>query len=119
MYAYLKRLGYPVQRAATYEELHRAASAARQSESGAAKGIVADPRRPLRLVTVFDLLLYPFRRAAQLLGDADHSMRMWFRRLLARLAPPPPRGTGLLGIGGRRWDTYGEPASGHGSPSRH
>lgn len=80
-----------------------------------------DHKRPLRLVTIYDLLLYPLRRLAQLLGDAvqwaeakARGSARWIRQraggaLGARKAATGSGvGTGVLGIGGRQWDSFGE-----------
>ncbi|EPQ28130.1 uncharacterized protein PFL1_04457 [Pseudozyma flocculosa PF-1] len=50
------------------------------------KGILADPKRPLKLVNDLDLLLYVPRRIWQLLGDAAHWVAQWMRSVSARMA---------------------------------
>lgn len=144
-YAYLKRLGYYVQRAEITEGLRAAAAAARRkqrladaacdegdgaiatpSDAVKGKGIVADPKRPLRLVLLWDLMTYIPRRAAQILATA----LVWLKRQAARainaLWTARRRGTnskltmgsggrGLLGIGGVKWDSFGEYARGSSS----
>lgn len=130
-YAYLKRLGYYVQRAEVTEELRAASAAARRksretdgdtdaeiptpSDRIHGKGIVADPDRPLKLVTLWDLLLYIPRRVTQLVGRLAAAIAQIIRRLAVRATSTlrskrtvgsGVHGRGLLGIGGSRWESY-------------
>lgn len=147
-YSYLKRLGYYVQRAQTADDLRKkAAEAAKKraeqeadyeiatpsgSASGTARpaGIIADPKRPLRLVTIWDLLMYVPRRIAQLVASGFARLLAFLQsRLPARRTPQQSTtsvglqpGRGLLGIGGKQWDNYDDVysalriiPSGHGS----
>lgn len=136
-YAYLKRLGYYVQRADVAEQLRGKAAEARRKEKerdaacddgedgeiktpkAGTKGIIADPKRPLKLVTLWDLLTYVPRRAAQILFTA----LAWLKARIARVvnalwtsrrggsaaanSTKPGSGRGLLGIGGVKWDSFG------------
>ncbi|KAK0564396.1 tRNA-splicing endonuclease subunit sen54 [Tilletia horrida] len=97
VYAYLRRLGYVVHRASVIDQIRaRAAEKAKADrEAGGAEaddeevqteGIVADPDRPLRLVTIWDILLYVPRRLFQLGGDAIRWMGSWTRAIAAWLA---------------------------------
>lgn len=133
-YTYLKRLGYYVQRADVADSLRaKAAEAARKKEEQEADCGIPTPgqdvqaqkeRKPVKLVTLWDLLLYIPRR----IGVALRDLGAWFSALLGRLvgrmtSRRPYRttdvglglglglqpGRGLLGIGGKTWDKYGEP----------
>lgn len=97
IYAYLKRLGYVVQRARVVDAVRAApVSASALAKKTApfsqnlakAEGIIADPQRPLRLVTILDVLLYVPRRIAQLGGDAARAVVRWvqaaWRRTVAK-----------------------------------
>lgn len=130
IYAYLKRLGYHVQRAQIADSLRAAAVVARRKDRkadnatatpsyrAAATGIIGDPERPLKLVTLFDLLTYFPRRSAQLLCSLAATAAKLVQGLVAktlsivglkhgsRHSASKGRGNGLLGIGGRRWDSY-------------
>ncbi|CAO1620900.1 unnamed protein product [Sympodiomycopsis kandeliae] len=118
-YTYLKRLGYYVQRAEVTDSLRKKAAKNKEAEedysiptpgaSAGSRGIIADPKKPLKLVTIWDLLLYIPRRIIQIVSTA-------MRSLLARLkAQSSSRnvssvglqpGRGLLGLGGKRFDWY-------------
>ncbi|SPO32800.1 uncharacterized protein UTRI_05690_B [Ustilago trichophora] len=99
IYAYLKRLGYVVQRASIVDAVRAApisASAlAKTNQSNSftqdqmkAQGVIADPERPIKLVTIWDALLYIPRRIAQLGGDAARAVFRWmqwvWRKTIAR-----------------------------------
>lgn len=127
IYTYLKRLGYVVQRASVVDAA-RAAPLTTLRTKAEAKGIIADPQRPIRLVKIWDLLLYAPRRLAQLLGDAMGVLVRLFRRLVASIGALGSRlshgmfsrlsslgatrshggsselSKGLLGI--QRWDSF-------------
>lgn len=133
-YAYLKRLGYYVQRASVAESLKEAAAAARKREllgtdhdiatpedkKTGAKGVIADPKRPLKLVTLWDLLLYIPRRLVQVGITASSAVIIWLRTVAARVnrrlagvgySSRPSyttKGRGLLGLGGQQMADYGE-----------
>lgn len=126
-YTYLKRLGYYLQRAQVTDELRAKAkkkeSDEREKEAdygirvpdSSAKGIVADPKRPLRLVTIWDLLTYVPRRLAQIVASGWQAMSAAIRSLADRVlgrksnvSSTGLQGRGLLGIGGRTWDSWGE-----------
>ena len=95
IYAYLKRLGYVVQRASIVDAVRAAPLSAstlakkNQSQSSSqsaskavdAQGVVADPQRPIKLVTVWDVLLYIPRRIAQLAGDAASTLARWVQSM--------------------------------------
>lgn len=119
LYAYLRRLGYVVQRKSTYDKIHATAlskrDVANKEREIETKGIIADPRRPLKLVTIFDILLYPFRRFGQVLIGGGQSLNSlipsldWLRKLVSRTSftrEQTNAGRGLLELGGRRWDRY-------------
>lgn len=138
LYAYLKRLGYFVQRVQIVDELRKVAADARrkkrdsqeqdaeEEEELAAKGILIDKKHPLRLVTIFDLLLYPLRRIFQASYHGVQSTSAWLLALLQWLRSrvssvlmtnkssnnlgekrtQAPTSRGLLGITGGRWDSY-------------
>ncbi|KAL9931878.1 hypothetical protein V8E36_009193 [Tilletia maclaganii] len=150
VYAYLRRLGYVVHRAKDVDAIRmRAAEKAKaEREMGSneidddkdgekdairAEGIIADRDRPLRLVTIWDILLYLPRRLLQLGGDAIRWTGSWARaavvwlaslvgRVVSRLRvttsfgrKPPSAGLGtartrrplgLLGIGGRTFADF-------------
>ncbi|SNX87688.1 uncharacterized protein MEPE_06398 [Melanopsichium pennsylvanicum] len=110
IFAYLKRLGYVVQRASIVDSVRAApisastlakknnnsssgtgssnSSAAFTQDQLKAEGIIADPQRPVKLVTIWDVLLYIPRRIAQLTGDAAGSVMKWvqwvWRKTIAR-----------------------------------
>lgn len=102
LYAYLKRLGYIVQRKSATDALRKTAlhkqSEAKSSQQGTAdeenigtEGVIADPQHPLRLVTIVDLLLYPIRRVVQLglvgvsrVHRLVVAMARWLRSLAAQ-----------------------------------
>ncbi|SPO30226.1 uncharacterized protein UTRI_05690 [Ustilago trichophora] len=99
IYAYLKRLGYVVQRASIVDAIRAApisASAlAKKNQSHSltqdqmkSEGVIADPERPIKLVTIWDALLYIPRRIAQLGGDAARTVFRWmqwiWRKTVAR-----------------------------------
>ncbi|GAC98300.1 tRNA-splicing endonuclease subunit sen54 [Pseudozyma hubeiensis SY62] len=105
IYAHLKRLGYVVQRASIVDAIRAApisastlakknnssnssgsaqakqpltASQALKSKKGAqADGIIADPQRPIKLTTIWDILLYIPRRMIQLGGDGVSAIARW------------------------------------------
>lgn len=92
IYAYLKRLGYVVQRASIVDAVRAApisASALAKKNSGCvpfdgkakADGIIADPDRPIKLVTILDIFLYIPRRVMQLAGDAASAVARWLHKL--------------------------------------
>ncbi len=93
IYAYLKRLGYVVQRASIVDAVRAApisASALAKKNSGPTvpfdgkaktDGIIADPQRPIKLVTIWDIFLYVPRRIAQLAGDAASAVARWLHKL--------------------------------------
>lgn len=95
IYAYLKRLGYVVQRAKVVDAVRSAPVSAialarknlshSTNHDAKAEGIVADPERPLKLVTIWDVLLYIPRRIAQLAADAAEWLRWIWRRTIARV----------------------------------
>ncbi|CAO1629302.1 unnamed protein product [Parajaminaea phylloscopi] len=135
-YAYLKRLGYYVQRAEVSDALRASALAARKKEraeadsdhaiptpgeSTAVRGIIADPRRPLRLVTLLDLFLYVPRRLTQMAIQAASAIAALIQRTVSGTMTAASRltgagafparrsrlpGRGLLGIGNGRWESY-------------
>lgn len=133
-YAYLKRLGYYVQRASVAESLKEAAAAARKRElagtdhdiatpqdrKAKSQGVIADPKKPLKLVTLWDLLLYIPRRLAQVGATASAAVIAWLRNIAnsvtrrlggAGYGSRPSYGTkgrGLLGLGGQQLADYGE-----------
>ncbi|TKY90255.1 hypothetical protein EX895_000253 [Sporisorium graminicola] len=89
IYAYLKRLGYVVQRASIVDAVRAApisASALAKKNNNqtslvstpaqnvAAEGIIADPQRPIKLTTILDVLLYIPRRIIQLAGDGMRAL---------------------------------------------
>lgn len=120
LYAYLKRLGYIIQRKSLTESLRSLAASKRgQMNSDTlveAEGIVADRKHSLKLVTIFDILLYPFRRIKQLSYHTFHYLSsnffaglQWLRSVSTQRNPTVKAegpGRGLLGIGGRKWDRY-------------
>ncbi|KAE8262840.1 hypothetical protein A4X03_0g2135 [Tilletia caries] len=147
VYSYLRRLGYIVHRAtdvdlvrsraAEKSKADREHAAGPDDEDGdegervKAEGIVADRDRPLRLVTLWDIMLYLPRRLLQLGGDAirwiggwAHAAAAWLagvvRRVVSRVgstaifrrstrvgsARSGGRGPGLLGIGGRTFSDF-------------
>lgn len=140
VYAYLKRLGYYVQRCSVADALRASAAAAKKKELAdddhhiptpadklKPEGIVADPRRPLRLVSLFDLLLYIPRRIAQALASGTSALIAWIMRVAGRVgqslrssrpsvttrssnatAPRTGPATGLLGINAQQLSSYGE-----------
>ncbi|KAJ9475275.1 tRNA-splicing endonuclease subunit SEN54 [Pseudozyma hubeiensis] len=109
IYAHLKRLGYVVQRASIVDAIRAApisastlakknsssnssgsaqakqpliASQALKSKKGAqAEGIIADPQRPIKLTTIWDILLYIPRRMIQLGGDGVSAIARWIERI--------------------------------------
>ncbi|PWN23183.1 hypothetical protein BCV69DRAFT_310659 [Microstroma glucosiphilum] len=131
-YAYLKRLGYYVQRASVAESLKEAAAAARKREllgtdhdiatpqdrKPSSQGVIADPKRPLKLVTLWDLLLYIPRRLAQVGTTVSSAMIAWLKSVASKasrtlwgggLGSRPSyttRGRGLLGLGGQQLADY-------------
>jgi tRNA-splicing endonuclease subunit Sen54 len=120
LYAYLKRLGYIIQRKSLTESL-RTSAALKRGQTGSkaeveVESIIADPRHPLRLVTILDLLLYPLRRISQLslhgfqrLSTIFNHALQWLRSVAFRTQSSRKiegAGRGLLGIGGRKWDRY-------------
>lgn len=141
LYAYLKRLGYVVQRRDVIEQL-RASAALKRSTSATmeapleTKGVIADPRHPLRMVTIIDLAMYPLRRILQIGIHSLHRLSFVFQKALQWLrnfvaarsksrASINQVGRGVLGIGGKRWERYEEVferlrivPSGHDSPLR-
>ncbi|KAK0565653.1 tRNA-splicing endonuclease subunit sen54 [Tilletia horrida] len=152
VYSYLRRLGYVVHRAKDMDLVRlRAAEKAKadreamaaadaqddDDEEGAARAeaIISDPKRPLRLVTLWDIVLYIPRRLLQLGGDAmrwlsTRARAAWawlvgvVSRVLGRGGQPgaaggsllqrsistglgrPRPSAGLLGIGGRTFADY-------------
>ncbi|PWN49774.1 hypothetical protein IE53DRAFT_411384 [Violaceomyces palustris] len=72
VYAYLKRLGYVVQRADIVEAARAQPGPIKKERTTSVEtqGLISDPKRPLRLVTIFDLLLYIPRRLSQIAQDA-------------------------------------------------
>ncbi|CDW97813.1 hypothetical protein, partial [Sporisorium scitamineum] len=86
IYAYLKRSGYVVQRASIVDAVRAApipASALARKNNGQAQlftqdvrgeGIIADPQRPIKLTTIWDILLYIPRRIVQLTGDGARAL---------------------------------------------
>ncbi|KAN0063993.1 tRNA-splicing endonuclease subunit sen54 [Thecaphora frezii] len=153
IYVYLKRLGYVVQRADDVDRIRSAppppTNADRKRKKAAAfdaaatpspsteadkaadaKGILADPKRPIKLVNDLDLLLYIPRRLAQLAGDAVRWLAAWLRQVSSQMVrvasrvvgklvgygrSPTTTTTSTLGLGsGRRrgllgtttWDSY-------------
>ena len=101
IYAYLKRLGYVVQRAKIVDAVRAgpipASALAKKNapptftpDQMKARGIVADPNRPIRLVTLLDALLYIPRRVVQLGGDAARAVLRWiqsaWRLTIARIS---------------------------------
>lgn len=117
LYAYLRRLGYIVQRKSISDALRTSSLAAEKGTTAQTKeelhaeGIIQDPRHPLRLVTIFDVLFYPMRRILQLAGTfvshlANFTARLlsWLHSLVRRATVTAPRSDfrrpgGLLGIG--------------------
>uniref|UniRef100_V5F082 tRNA-splicing endonuclease subunit Sen54 N-terminal domain-containing protein n=2 Tax=Kalmanozyma brasiliensis (strain GHG001) TaxID=1365824 RepID=V5F082_KALBG len=97
IYAYLKRLGYVVQRASIVDAVRAApisASALAKKNGSQAEpfalisgkkaedeGIIADPDRPIKLVTIWDIFLYIPRRIVQLAGDGINALARWLHRL--------------------------------------
>lgn len=97
IYAYLKRLGYVVQRASIVDAIRAApiSASALAKKSGSqtepfaqgssknahAEGIIADPDRPIKLVTIWDIFLYIPRRVIQLAGDGVRALSRWLHRL--------------------------------------
>jgi tRNA-splicing endonuclease subunit Sen54 len=123
LYAYLKRLGYVIQRKSIADSLRSAAALRRgvKATDGSidTQGIIADPQHPLRLVTMFDLLLYPLRRISQMclyglqhLSSSLHDALQWLRNCVSRssatVTSSDGAGRGLLGIGGKKWGRYDE-----------
>ena len=115
VYAYLKRLGYIVQRA----DIVDAIRAAPKKRTVHADGVIADPKRPLQLLYLWDLFLYIPRRIVQLGGDGLAVLARWIQMLVQRIGSlvsrvtaarrPGPGGStgrprGLLGH--QTWDTY-------------
>ncbi|SJX65320.1 uncharacterized protein SRS1_15590 [Sporisorium reilianum f. sp. reilianum] len=116
IYAYLKRLGYVVQRASLVDAVRAApisASALAKknnsqaqpfaaADKAAAEGIIADPQRPIKLTTIWDILLYIPRRMVQLAGDGVRALVkrvrwMWERtvgRLIAMISAAAGRALG-------------------------
>lgn len=76
IYAHLKRLGYVVQRASIVDAVRAAPIPPSKAR---AQGIVADPQRPIKLVTLWDVLLYVPRRIAQLGADAARAVARWMQ----------------------------------------
>lgn len=125
LYAYLKRLGYIVQRKSISDELRKINAATNKAtrESFETEGIIADPRHPLRLLTIFDLLLYPIRRIVQLTNHGLSRLQGFFQSLLqwlrSRISSITTASTkrkdtslmsrpGLLGIGTSSFSNYDE-----------
>ncbi|PWY96953.1 hypothetical protein BCV70DRAFT_203296 [Testicularia cyperi] len=144
VYAYLKRLGYVVQRASVVDAIRAAplssAMLARSAAGSKSKtnlndatqaqtrGIIADPQRPIRLVKIWDLLLYIPRRVAQLGGDAVEWLLRRISAVSARIGAAlarlvnsvasrsihGPSAATLLGgaarnrglLGSPKWDSY-------------
>lgn len=133
VYSYLKRLGYYVQRASVTEDLRKAAALAKKKQTEAdhlvatpsdvkeeqskkkttASGIVSDAKKPLRLVTLFDLLLYLPRRLIQVGSTATSKMTAWLNNLFARMRRRQPsdqgttsRGRALLGLNSQQLTSY-------------
>lgn len=99
IYAHLKRLGYVVQRASIVDAIRAApisasalakknttnkTQAAQQSSAKAnqpvkPKSIIADPQRPIKLTTIFDILLYAPRRIMQLAADGVSALVDWWQ----------------------------------------
>ncbi|SAM84993.1 uncharacterized protein UBRO_07557 [Ustilago bromivora] len=105
VYAYLKRLGYVVQRAKVVDAVRSApvsANVMARKRHVKSQGVVADPERPLKLVTIWDVLLYIPRRLAQLGGDAMGTLfrllqwvwRRTMARFMANIAARVARGRG-------------------------
>lgn len=124
LYAYLKRLGYILQRKSISDELRKTNAAINKASRDSdirSEGIIADPRHPLRLLTIFDLLLYPLRRILQIaknglsdLNEFLQSLVQWFRNRVSKITATSRRKTsytsrpGLLGIGTSAFSTYDE-----------
>ncbi|PWN32299.1 uncharacterized protein FA14DRAFT_127159 [Meira miltonrushii] len=122
LYAYLKRLGYIVQRKSISDQLRKINAATNKAsrESFETEGIIADPHHPLRLLTIFDLLLYPIRRIVQIASHGLNRLQGFFRSLLQRLRNWFSKVTaastntsfmsrpGLLGIGTSSFSGYDE-----------
>jgi tRNA-splicing endonuclease subunit Sen54 len=92
IYAYLKRLGYVVQRASVVDTIRSAptlpssiSKKAKRTDDLDAEGIIADPQRPIRLVKIWDLLFYIPRRLAQVMSDAACLLASYIHNLSARL----------------------------------
>jgi tRNA-splicing endonuclease subunit Sen54 len=123
LYAYLRRLGYVVQRKSITESLRSAAALRRGLTTADApiemKGVIANPQHPLKLVSLFDLLLYPLRRIQQVSLYGLQHFSSWFYKALQWLRSTVSRtnlntvssdiaGRGMLGIGGKKWNRYEE-----------
>ncbi|UZJ57117.1 hypothetical protein CBS101457_006437 [Exobasidium rhododendri] len=119
LYAYLKRLGYIIQRKTQTESLRSLAASKRGmvgTDVVSTDSIIADHQHPLKLVTIIDVLLYPLRRLRQLslvgiskFSRIFYSALQWLRNVaFGTKAIRVMEGTsrGLLGIGGRKWDRY-------------
>lgn len=109
IYAYLKRLGYVVQRAKIVDAVRAgpvsSANLSKKKEGAKTEGIIADPQRPIQLVTVWDALLYIPCRVVQLGGDAvswlHKTIARWVSLLVkaaTRIVPTPKRNTSTLGL---------------------
>ncbi|MCO5565399.1 hypothetical protein L7F22_019072 [Adiantum nelumboides] len=125
LYAYLKRLGYIVQRKSISDQLRKANAAINKAtrEPIETEGIIADPRHPLRLLTIFDLLLYPIRRIAQLTNNGLSRLQSfflsfyrWLRNRISSITAASRKAKdtslmsrpGLLGIGTSSFSNYDE-----------
>jgi tRNA-splicing endonuclease subunit Sen54 len=135
LYAHLKRLGYIVQRKTLADSLRAETTSQRRARSNrddaneekqyGTQGIIADPSRPLRLVTIFDILLYPWRRGAQVASTGVERLAalfsfLWNRicqilpstalllrfRKESKLVQPTYASRGLLGIGALNARTF-------------
>ncbi|KAE8215653.1 hypothetical protein CF327_g1080 [Tilletia walkeri] len=142
VYSYLRRLGYVVHRARDVDLIRsRAAEKGKAERARSAdidddeevgvEGIVADPERPLRLVTIWDILLYLPRRLFQLgrnvgawVGGLARAAVLWLAGVVRRVVGSVSskmfgrstglgaakgsdgRGSGLLGIGGRTFSDF-------------
>ncbi|PWN38718.1 hypothetical protein IE81DRAFT_350808 [Ceraceosorus guamensis] len=127
VYAYLKRLGYHVQRADVSDALRSQALSARSVQpsissysplaSRSSPSTSSDPHA-IPLVSLLDFALYPLRRGLQLFEDGTSIVYsalagicgpVWHRlgwRASARETASLTRGTGLLGMGGRVWRSF-------------
>ncbi|CEH17450.1 Predicted tRNA-splicing endonuclease subunit [Ceraceosorus bombacis] len=126
VYAYLKRLGYHVQRADISDALRSQALSARSVQASSSDSPLAARSSPstssdphaIPLVSLLDIALYPLRRGLQLMEDGTSIVysaiagmcgAVWQRlgwSASARETASLMRGTGLLGIGGRVWRSF-------------